>query len=184
MKRRTPASHSKADVYRRPFPTLPRNAHPRPMPRPPAHKRRRRPPFFHPVPLRARRDGWTVERQCAFLGHLYLTGCVTTASRLVGMTRMSAYRLRHCEGAHSFSHAWDVVLTPPGVGRIARSQPDWRKVTDEELFRRLDCGLIAPLIHRGKVTGIRRKPDNSALLRLIRRLDNAALRSEPEGRPR
>lgn len=154
------------------------------MPRTSAHKRRRRPPFFHPVPLRARRDGWTVERQCAFLGHLYLTGCVTTAAQAVGMGRESAHRLRLRQGAESFAHAWDAVLIPPDAGRLTRPQTDWRKVTDDELFRRLDCGLVAPLIHRDKVTGIRRKPDSSALLRLIRRLDNAALRSEPEGAPR
>ncbi|MWV29073.1 LysR family transcriptional regulator [Erythrobacter sp. GH3-10] len=65
-------------------------------------RRRRRPPFFHPVPLRARRDGWSVERQCAFLGHLYLTGCVTTAARAVGMSRESAHRLRLRRGAAGF----------------------------------------------------------------------------------
>ncbi len=148
------------------------------MPRTPNHKRRRRPPFFHPVPLRVRRDGWTVDRQCAFLGHLYLTGCVATAARAVGMSRMSAYRLRQREEAASFASAWDMVLTPPGLGRIA-SEVDWRKVTDEDLFRRVETGFVAPLIHRGKVTGIRRKADNSALLRLLRRLDAGTAQMRP-----
>lgn len=91
------------------------------------------------------------------------------------MTRMSAYRLRRREEAASFAHAWDMVLTPPGLGQIVRDV-DWRKVTDEALFRRVETGLVAPLIHRGKVTGIRRKADNTALLRLLRRLDQAASR--------
>lgn len=150
------------------------------MPQTPARKHRRRPPFFHPVPVRDRKDGWSVERQCAFLGHLYLTGCVTSAARAVGMGRESAHRLRRREGAEGFSHAWDVVLTPPGEGRISRARTDWRKVTDDELFRRLHAGLVAPLIHRGRVTGIRKKPDNSALLRLVRRIDGAASRAAPE----
>lgn len=137
-----------------------------------AHKRRRRPPFFHPVLLRARTDGWTVERQCAFLGHLYLSGCIATAARAVGMSRMSAYRLRRRKCAQGFAHAWDVVLTPPGTGRVARPATDWRKVTDEELLYRVRTGLVAPLIHSGKVRSIRRKADNSAILRLFRRLES------------
>jgi hypothetical protein len=140
------------------------------MPRNPVHKLRRRPPFFHPVPLRSRRDGWSAAQQCAFLGHLYLTGSVSAAARAVGMSRMSAYRLRRREEAVSFANAWDIVLTPPSDGRVA-PQVDSRKVTDEELFRRVEIGLVAPLIHRGRVAGIRQKADNSVLLRLLKRLD-------------
>lgn len=65
----------------------------------PAHRVRRRPPFFHPVPVRARADGWTETRQCGFLAQLYLTGAVGAAARSVGMTRASAYRLRARPGA-------------------------------------------------------------------------------------
>lgn len=145
------------------------------MPSPPAHRRRRRPPFFRPVPLRARHDGWTEARQCQFLAHLYFTGSVNAAARAVGMSRESAHRLRRRHGAESFAHAWDVVMTPPGAGPVARTPTDFRKVTDQELFRRLLVGLVAPVIHRRAVTGMRRKADNSALLRLVRRLDKAEL---------
>lgn len=151
------------------------------MPNVPAHRCRRRPPFFQPVPLRNRADGWTARRQSDFLAHLYLTGSVASAARAVGMSRMSAYRLRRREDAQSFAHAWDVVLTPPGAGRIAR-QVNWRKVTDEDLFRRVETGLVAPVIHRGQVTGTRRKADNSALLRLLRRLGGTQC-SLPEAKP-
>lgn len=143
------------------------------MPRAPGQKRRRRPPFFHPVPLRARKDGWSEERQCLFLARLYATGSVTGAAQAAGMSRMSAYRLRRCEGAESFARAWDAVLTSPGKGRLPPLDSDRRKVTDAALYRRIETGLIAPAIHRGLMTGIRRKPDNSALLRLIRRLGPA-----------
>ena len=141
------------------------------MPTATAHRLRRRPPFFHPVPLRARVDGWTVARQCGFLAELYLTGSVTSAARAVGMTRMSAYRLRARQGAESFAHAWDRVLTPPGPGRSKAPATDWRKVTTEAIIRRLETGLVRPVLHRGRVVGIRRKPDNSALFRLLRRAD-------------
>ena len=151
------------------------------MPRLPAHRRRRRPPFFSPVPLRARRDGWTEARQCQFLAHLYITGRVIAAARAVGMSRESAHRLRRRPGAECFAHAWDVVMTPPGAGPVARVRPDFRKVTDQELFRRVLVGLVAPVIHRGAVTGLRRKADNSALLRLVRRLEKAERAHRDEG---
>ncbi|MGB3796889.1 MAG: hypothetical protein WA957_11365, partial [Alteraurantiacibacter sp.] len=90
------------------------------MPQKPAHRARRKPSFFHPVPLRARRDGWTVWRQCEFLAQLYLTGSATAAARKVGMSRASAYRLREREGAQGFVHAWDSIFVPPGIGPVRR----------------------------------------------------------------
>ena len=143
---------------------------------------RRRPPFFHPAVLRSRNDGWTVERQCLFLGHLYLSGSVGHAAAAAGMSRMSAYRLRRRSDAQGFAHAWDVVLTPPGRDRPAAPASDWRKVTLEQLQQRVETGLVAPLIHGGKVCAIRRKPDNSALLRLLRRLDTQVMPANPEDR--
>jgi hypothetical protein len=147
------------------------------MPSAPAHKRRRRPPFFHPVPLRPRCDGWSVERQCEFLARLYLIGSVGAAAKAVGMSRNSAYRLRARAGAEDFAFAWDAVLTPPGTGRLSRAKPNWRKVTNAELDRRMRTGLVQPVIYRGKMVHIRRKADNSALLRLVRRLDAIEKRS-------
>lgn len=135
----------------------------------PAHRARHRPQFFHPVALRARSDGWSEERQCGFLAQLYLSESVTAAARAVGMTRMSAYRLRARAGAESFAHAWDRVLAPLGSGRVSRPQPDWRKVTNETLVRRLEDGLVKPIIYRGRMTAIQRKADNSVLFRLLRR---------------
>ena len=151
------------------------------MPKRPAHRVRRRPPFFHPVPLRPRRDGWSEVRQCGFLAELYLTGSVASAARAAGMTRNSAYRLRSRPDAASFAHAWDSVLAPPGSGRLAAPRPDYRKVTDEALIGRIETGLIQPLLHRGRMTAIRRKPDNSALFRLLKRLDAVAARGIDDG---
>lgn len=149
--------------------------------KPPAHRVRRKPPFFHPVPLRTRRDGWTVARQCGFLALLYVTGSVATAARGVGMSRASAYRLRGREGAEEFAWAWDHVLTSPGSGRRARFRPDWRKVTQIALLRRLEDGLVQPVLYRGAMKGIRRKPDDSALFRLLRRGDAVERRTAGSG---
>lgn len=145
----------------------------------PLTRKRRRPPFFHPAMRRSRADGWTVERQCRFLGQLYLSGSVASAARAAGMSRMSAYRLRRRADAQGFAHAWDAVLTPPGNDNPATPTTDWRKVTLEQLQQRVETGLVTPLIHAGQVCAIRHKPDNSALLRLLRRYD--ALCPPPSG---
>ena len=139
------------------------------MAKPPAHRLRRRPGWFRPVPLRARHDGWSVARQCAFLVQLYLTGSVATAARSVGMSRASAYRLRARPEARSFAHAWDRVLTPPGSGHVVGAREDFRKVTDAELMARVESPLVKPVIYRRTMVGIREKPDISAILRLARR---------------
>ncbi|MEL7690247.1 hypothetical protein [Citromicrobium bathyomarinum] len=143
------------------------------MAKPLAHNSRRRPGWFRPVPLRARRDGWSGARQCAFLVQLYLTGSVAAAARRVGMSRASAYRLRERADAQSFAHAWDRVLTPPGSGRCDDAREDFRKVTDAELVGRVETPVLQPVIYRGRLVGIREKPDISALLRLARRTGSA-----------
>lgn len=138
----------------------------------PAHQTRRKPPFFRPARLRSRRDGWSEERQCLFLAELYITGSVKEAARRVGMSRMSAYRLRARDDAESFAWAWDGVLTKPGTGRLPpRENRDWRKVKLKELIERFECGFVQPVIYQGRITAIRRKPDISAGLRLLRRAD-------------
>lgn len=147
----------------------------------PAHKRCRKPPFFHPVPLRARADGWSAQRQCEFLAELYFTGSASAAARAVGMSRASAYRLRQRAGAQGFAHAWDMVLTPPGSGRQTTPKPDWRKVTTEALIARLESGLVRPVLYQGKIVGIVRKADNSALFRLLRRGDAQARKAARAG---
>ena len=139
------------------------------MSKAPAHRLRRKPPFFHPVLLSSRKDGRSVVRQCEFLAQLYLTGSVAAAARNVGMSRASAYRLRERAGAEGFAHAWDTVLVPPGSGRLAGSDIDWRKVTHQALVSRVEWGLVKPVLHQGRMTAIRRKADNSSLLRLLRR---------------
>ncbi|MGX7953683.1 hypothetical protein ACWPM1_14115 [Tsuneonella sp. HG249] len=121
-------------------------------------------PGFLPVPLRARADGWTAERQARFLAALAVTRSVSAAARQVGMARETAYRLRSKPGAESFAAAWDAVLGR-GAGK--------RKVTTAELRRRALAGLLQPRIYRGELTHIGQKPDNSALLRYLAQLDRA-----------
>ena len=136
---------------------------------------RSRPPWFTPVRLRARRGGWSAEVQCAFLAQLYFTGSPAAAARRVGRSRESAHRLRKRPDAESFAAAWDRILEGPAAQGECRARQrrvaDWRKVTLEQLHWRMETGLWRPAIYRGRMCGFRRKPDNSALLRLIGRLD-------------
>ena len=128
------------------------------------------PPFL-PVPLRARADGWTAERQARFIGLLAETGSVAEAARRVGMSRESAHRLRRHPRAGSFAHAWDAVVALRSGGRLQH-----RKITVEELPDLAFEGPFHVLIRRQRFVRACRKPSNSALLRQVRRLDALAAR--------
>ena len=67
-------------------------------------------PQFEPVPRKYRHDGWTPERQKAFIAALAESGNVTAACEHVGMTTVGAYYLRRQHGAESFAHAWEAAL--------------------------------------------------------------------------
>jgi hypothetical protein len=78
-------------------------------------------PAFTPVPVRARHDGWTEERQRTFIRVLAETRCVGAAALAAGISRESAYRLRRRKGAESFAEAWDSILAarPRGTTSLA-----------------------------------------------------------------
>ena len=61
---------------------------------------------------RIRADGWTAERQVAFLAALTSTRSVTAAARAAGMSRESAHRLRGRRDGALFAHLWDLALAP------------------------------------------------------------------------
>ena len=152
----------------------------RPDPRSAAVQQRdiSRVPAFTPVPLRAREDGWTPVRQAEFLGLLAQTRSITKAAMLVGKSRESAYRLRCKPGAEEFVAAWDAILGVPEA-----PQP---KVTLERLFQRIRQGSYRPVMRGGRYVATIRKPDNSALLGALARLDRLAPpeadgADEPEG---
>lgn len=68
-----------------------------------------------PVRRRPRSDGWTEEKQRRFIEVLADTGLVGLAAKEVGMTRMSAYRLRRAPYAGAFARAWDVARERAGT---------------------------------------------------------------------
>ena len=109
--------------------------------------RAKRPPIpdFTPVPRkRSRHDGWTPDRQRAFIEALAATGSVSHAAKAVNMAKEGAYQLRlHAEAA-SFRAAWNAALDH-GVQRLV----------DVTMERAID-GVAVPIVHKGEVVGERR----------------------------
>lgn len=119
-------------------------------------------PEFTPVPLaRTRHDGWSAARQSAFLRALCVTGSVSAAARMVGMSRKAAYTLRARPGAQSFAEAWDRAL---GEGQ-ARAF-DW-------LMERAMNGVTTIVLRTGGAVEVGHGPD--------RRLTAHPLRPAPPG---
>lgn len=110
---------------------------------------------FTPVPVRARRDGWTPARQHGFILRLALSGCVIRAAAGVGMTKVGAYQLRDRTGAESFTAAWDRAL---GWGR--------KRATDLGLERVL-YGEEIPVMYRGRRVDTRLRFDNRLLIAVL-----------------
>lgn len=62
------------------------------------------------VPVTPRADGWTPQKQRAFIETLADTGSVTAAAGAVGMSPAGAYRLRRRTDARAFDAAWEAAL--------------------------------------------------------------------------
>ena len=112
---------------------------------------------FTPVPRKSQRhDGWTPERQKAFIGALADTGCVAIAARMVNMTPESAYMLRRAPGAESFRRAWEAAQ---GFGLQA---------VKDEAFDRAMNGQLVPVFVAGKLMGFRRRKNDRLLMFILR----------------
>lgn len=88
-------------------------------------------------PRRVRRDGWTGERQLAFLTVLGRTRSVTKAAAAAGMSRESAYRLRARRPGGLFATLWDrAVQAPRPIVRLEPG-PGESHIGDADLMRHL-----------------------------------------------
>ncbi len=114
-------------------------------------------PAFVPVPRHYKRhDGWTPERQRAFIEALADTGSVKAAAHAVNMTPEGAYLLRRHPEAGEFRAAWEAALSH-GVQRLE----------DAGLERALN-GVEVPVYHFGAVVGTRTVYDNRLLMFYLR----------------
>ena len=131
-------------------------------------------PQFTPVPVRRRHDGWTPERQVAFIEALAQCGCVDEACDRVGMGRSSAYELRERDNADSFRAAWEAALDQrrPDVARrnAIDGDPSLRGLKRHRLREARDSvlrGDVGALVGRGdKAVRARRIDDPAPSLRL------------------
>jgi hypothetical protein len=114
---------------------------------------------FDPVPLRARLDGWTAERQVAFIEALAESACVADACRSVVMSQRSAYALRARPEAISFRNAWETAL-----------DYGMRRLSDAVLSRAIN-GVATPVFYQGEQVGERRQYDERLALFLLQRRD-------------
>ena len=111
---------------------------------------------FTPVVVRARHDGWTVEKQAAFIDALAECGCVEEACGRVGMGRTAAYALRTRSDSTSFRIAWDAALD------VAI-----RRLGDAAFSRALN-GTSRPVFYKGKLVGERRYFNDRLTMFLLR----------------
>lgn len=133
---------------------------------------------FAPVPVRPRHDGWTPDRQTAFIDALAESGCVDEACKRVGIAVTSAYRLRRRIDAQSFRIAWDAALDY-GVRRLS-----------DAAFSRALKGVARPVFFQGQQIGERRYYDERLTMFLLRYrdplrygkwLDGCEYRQHPDG---
>ncbi len=113
-------------------------------------------PDFAPVPRKYRHDGWTEERQRAFIDALAATGSVTHAAKTVNMSPEGAYQLRRQPGAEEFAAAWEAALDH-GIQRL-----------EDIALERAIHGVEAPVYSYGKLIGTRIVHNDRLLMFMLR----------------
>ncbi|MEO6041553.1 MAG: hypothetical protein ABIP41_06605 [Croceibacterium sp.] len=113
-------------------------------------------PDFAPVPRKFRHDGWTPERQKAFIEALADCGSVSRAAAQVNMAQANCYTLRRAPGAEAFRRAWDAALDF-GVKRLK-----------DIAFERAIEGQLHPVFANGKLMGFSRRRNDALLMFCLR----------------
>jgi hypothetical protein len=121
-------------------------------------------PFdFTPVPVRARHDGWTPERQQAFIRYLAAGAGPSEAAEAVGKTKQSAFTLRSRPGAESFRAAWDAAAA------FARRQR--YDAHPQSAVGKAREGVLVPRFYRGRLVSVERRFPSAPLMRVLAQLD-------------
>jgi hypothetical protein len=111
---------------------------------------------FTPVPVRPRHDGWTVERQIAFVEKLADTNSITAAAKHVGMSRESVRQLRRRPDGREFRDACDAALDC-GYAEV-----------EETAMERSKNGVARPIFYKGEQVGEWRQHDERLTMFLLR----------------
>lgn len=110
-----------------------------------------------PVLRKRRADGWSPDRQRAFIEALADCGSVAAAARSVGMSESTAYRLRRSPGAEAFDRAWAAAIDAAS-----------KKLIDAA-FERALVGTDEPIFDReGRRVGRRLRQSDRLLMFLLR----------------
>jgi hypothetical protein len=132
---------------------------------------------FAPVPVKARRDGWTPALQMRFVLALARGVPAAEAARGLGRSRQTAYALRRRAGAEGFTAAWDAAVAFAARMRGAafaagRAAPGGIGT------------LLVPRFYRGRLVGYVQRDDVRGAMALLGRLDRLADRVEARGTDR
>lgn len=116
----------------------------------------RLPADFTPVPVRPRHDGWTAERQIAFVEKLADTGSISAACKHVGMSRESVRKLRRRPCGQAFRDACDAAIDV-AYGDL-----------EEAALERARNGVPRPVFFNGEQVGEHRHFDERLTMFLLR----------------
>ena len=116
-----------------------------------------------------RHDGFTPERQAAFLDALAASGSISAAAQAVGLSRTAIYNLRNREdeAGAAFRAAWDARLRQ-AVAVLA-----------ETAFDRAINGVEEPVFHKGEQVGTRVRHNDRLLMFLLKSLDPETYAARP-----
>ena len=111
-----------------------------------------------PVLRKPRVDGWSPQRQRAFIGYLADCGSVRTAAERVGKSMSSAYQLRRSSGGGAFAAAWDSAIQQAA------------HVLVDEAFERAINGSDEPIFDRdGRRIGRKHRQSDALMMFLLRK---------------
>ena len=114
-----------------------------------------------------RHDGWSVERQLAFLEALAADGHVGRAAAAVERSPSSAYRLR--ARSESFARAW------ASAGAMA-----YHRLRDIALDR-IDFGEVTQQLYHGEIVGTRVRHSDRLLIAMLDHLKPVAFDARVDG---
>lgn len=121
---------------------------------------------FTPVPVRARRDGWTPDRQFRFVLAVARGAGTVEAARSVGMSRQTAHALRRKAGAESFAAAWDAAAAfAEQAARAGRAAPPSAFGLET---------IWTPRFYRGRLVGFVAREDDGEVMRALAVLDRVS----------
>jgi hypothetical protein len=121
---------------------------------------------FTPVPVRARRDGWTAVLQRRFILNLARGMGVAEAARTLGRSRQSVYALLERPGSESFAAAWKAAVE---CSRRIQSAPR----PPAALASGIET-IWVPRTYRGRLVGFVVREDVRGAMRRLGQLDRIA----------